>query len=1010
MNTDNALITTPGTYSVTFDLANSIYVITNVANLTLGAGGGAAGVQTFAITNLQFTFTNLVVTNGGVLAAQGANIGQGQTMTVNGGVLHLAASNIRSPLIVTNGGVVISANDSFSVVTVANGGVLNASGSAFNRPVTVTDGGLLTVVDVQFQFSGLTVAPGGEVDISHDPASIFTYTDLEGPLNNSGTINLTNAVLHIEGYFAYYGGLVNQPGGVINLQGSAGLVSSVGYPPSQFFGYIVNQGIINQLAGTNSISAPFFDNTLGTITNLSGTMVLGTYQTNLAGTYFAAAGATIQFIGANNATPLTTGAPFLLGGSGQYQFLAGFLALTNTAYPNLALIADRLVLGPAFQGGAITNLTLNGMELLNALPITGTLTTTNSSIATNLTVAAGGVLSYNYEGEGVINGTVTVAGGGVFNVINSSGSIYTYPLILAATVAHGGTMNVEGPTTLIYSLTNAGTLNLTAPINFHAGTNGILNQAGGLINLGTNGDIIIATPTDYFINRGTVVENAGAGATNTISYQTIALINITTNFIEEINIYPPFDFDNSQGTITNLSGTLVLPGFQSTLAGTFFAAAGATIQLGGGTAAIPLVAGTPLVLGGSGQYQFISGYLYLAANVIPNLSLQGGLLTLGAGFQGGAITNLILGGMTLTNTLPINGTFTIISSGSYGSLNYDRWAGFYGNGVYGNYTVAGGDVLTVSNAVMYGAVTVASGGVWYANYTSLHGALTVASGGKLNLAAGFLFEPGSQLQLFGPLTNAGTINFTNSALDVSGGVINQPGGLIDFWDNTVVGALGSFIGGDYLVNQGRIIDSSGFGLVGLICPFATNSGTITAQTGQMVMDGQWTLLSSGSLNVGLNSAISYGSFIISSNYPSIVGNAGLAGAFNVILNNGYVPTNGTTFNVLSYGSFTGSFTSLGLPSAVSWQSTYGSTNFTLVAGSAQPQFGSVNLSGTNLIFNGIGGSPGSNYVVLVSTNLTIPLTNWLALTTNTFDGTGQFHYTNNVNPVKPRQFFIFKLP
>ena len=145
--------------------------------------------------------------------------------------------------------------------------------------------------------------------------------------------------------------------------------------------------------------------------------------------------------------------------------------------------------------------------------------------------------------------------------------------------------------------------------------------------------------------RGSIVQNAGAGATNSISYQTITLINITaTNFIEEINIYQPFDFDNSQGTITNLSGTLVLPSFQSTLAGTFFAAAGATIQLGGGTLQHPLVAGTPLVLGGSGQYQFISGYLYLAANVIPNLSLQGGLLTLGAGFQGGAITNLILAG------------------------------------------------------------------------------------------------------------------------------------------------------------------------------------------------------------------------------------------------------------------------------------------------------------------------------------------------------------------------------
>jgi hypothetical protein len=62
------------------------------------------------------------------------------------------------------------------------------------------------------------------------------------------------------------------------------------------------------------------------------------------------------------------------------------------------------------------------------------------------------------------------------------------------------------------------------------------------------------------------------------------------------------------------------------------------------------------------------------------------------------------------------------------------------------------------------------------------------------------------------------------------------------------------------------------------------------------------------------------------------------------------------------------------------------------------------------MFNGIGGSPGSNYVVLASTNLTVPLTNWLALTTNTFDGSGQFRYTNHVNPAKPQQFFIFKLP
>jgi hypothetical protein len=631
---------------------------------------------------------------------------------------------------------------------------------------------------------------------------------------------------------------------------------------------------------------------------------------------------------------------------------------------------------------------------------------------------------FAYEGTGFLAGTVTVDSGGIFNVINPGGNMYDdIRLNQGAIVAHGGTMNCEGYFT-ITTLTNAGTLNLAAQLVLYTTTNGIVNQPGGLINLESNAVITIAATNDYFINQGSIVQNAGAGATNSISYQA----------------NQPFQFDNSQGTITNLSGTLVLPSFQGTLAGTFFAAAGATIQLGGGTIGTPLVPGTPLVLGGSGQYQFISGYLYLAANTIPNLSLQGGQLTLGAGFQGGAITNLTLDGITFSNqsptTLPINGTFTIINSGNSGSINSSLWAGFYGNGVSGNYMVAGGDVLTVTgggvlngSGTIYGAVTVANGGVFNSSST-LYGNLTVANGGLFNgsafmigggavmVASGGVLNLGN-LFLFGPLTNSGIINITNAYSSISmynngmpgaqGGVINQAGGLIDFLsDSTGIG--GSSGGYEYFINQGRIVKSAGSGLSGIGPAFATNSGTITAQTGQILMAGQWTLLSSGSLNVVLNSATNYGSFIISTNYPTIVGNADLAGAFNATLNNGYVPTNGTTFNVITYGSFTGSFSSLGLPAADSWQSNYGSTNFTLLVGSPKPQFGTFNLSGTNLIFNGLGGPPGSNYVVLVSTNLTIPLANWSALITNTFDGNGQFHYTNPVSPSKPRQFFIFKLP
>ncbi len=108
------------------------------------------------------------------------------------------------------------------------------------------------------------------------------------------------------------------------------------------------------------------------------------------------------------------------------------------------------------------------------------------------------------------------------------------------------------------------------------------------------------------------------------------------------------------------------------------------------------------------------------------------------------------------------------------------------------------------------------------------------------------------LFLFGPLTNSGTINITNARSSISmynsgmpgaqGGVINQAGGLIDFVsDQTGIG--GNSGGYEYLINQGRIIKSAGSGLSGIGPAFATNSGAITAQTGQILMAGQWTVLS-----------------------------------------------------------------------------------------------------------------------------------------------------------------------
>ena len=87
--------------------------------------------------------------------------------------------------------------------------------------------------------------------------------------------------------------------------------------------------------------------------------------------------------------------------------------------------------------------------------------------------------------------------------------------------------------------------------------------------------------------------------------------------------------------------------------------------------------------------------LTLPSNTIPNLSLTGGTLELGADFQGGAITNLVLDGIILTNnTLPVTGTLIVSNN----------------RPLYGSYLVAGGAVFDINHATLNAQVTVENGG------------------------------------------------------------------------------------------------------------------------------------------------------------------------------------------------------------------------------------------------------------------------------------------------------------
>ncbi len=536
-------------------------------------------------------------------------------------------------------------------------GTLTMTNGTINGMLTINGGGVLDEYNMSLAASGsLTVASGGTVNVSRQ-------LTVEGPMTNGGTINLTNAeiVIYNNNTTTYNGGIDNE--GQINFYGSAGdqIESQLGDE------YFINHGTVNEEAGAG----------IGTVTAADAGVIGGIYN--------AALGTTIEFGGGTATSPVTMNAPPVLNGLGEYEFVSGYLLLTENVNTNLMLTGGTLELGPGFQqGGAITNLTLEGTSLVQGTnQVNGTLTMTNGTIDGMLTINSGGILDeYN----------MTLAASGVL------------------TVASGGTVNVSRQLTVEGPMTNGGTINLTNAeiVIYNNNTttyNGGIDNEGQINFYGSSGDQIESQlGQEYFINQGTVNEEAGAG---------------------------PSTIAASEGGV---------------IEGIYNAASGTTIEFSGGTATSPVTMNAPPVLNGPGEYEFVSGYLLLAENVNSNLMLTGGTLELGPGFQqGGAITNLTLEGTSLMQGAnQVNGTLTMTN----GTIN-------------GMLTINSGGVLDEYNMTLAasGSLTVDGGGtVNVASRLTVEGPMT--NGGTINLTnASIVIYNNNTTTYNGGMDNEGQINF-----------------------------------------------------------------------------------------------------------------------------------------------------------------------------------------------------------------------------------------------------------
>jgi len=411
--------------------------------------------------------------------------------------------------------------------------------------------------------------------------------------------------------------------------------------------------------------------------------------------------------------------------------------------------------------------------------------------------------------------------------------------------------------------------------------------------------------------------------------------------------------------------------------------------------------------------------------VAHNFSMTAGTPTTTNSYIPSLGNTLTVGGnIGLTNVtwapLTTAGSFTLNVGGNF-SVDSTALITINNNSAWGNVNFDGGTAPSNPQIVTFGAspFTSVPGGAlgsqagW--NWTVNSGSsISVNSVWEVNTGPGG--APGNA----GFITNNGTITLTaNGTLEGTGNTIILGSG------STLDVTLGAwdFGAGDTLQGSGTIIGNLTPG-TSIIQPGSANAGgTLTFTNGILNYGGSTStnIFNLTSNPSGANSQIViYGSggggSLLHPNGAQIVINA-LSGTLSTT-------TDYVLFNLIGGGTIASSTFA-----ALAWTGTIPSnyaeysivitgTQVLLHYGptvvAPQPDLTSLSFSGNDLTFNGTNAISGT-YTVLMSTNVSAPLTSWAnvgTFTVGTPGANGSFAGTvlNALNPSDPVQFFVLKAP
>ena len=932
--------------SLTIDLSSAI---TNIVGLTLGDNNttfymtnspGGFVMNGFTTNQLQFSPSGF-----GALTVGQAG-GKGTALVISNYTLNTTAAsyignNADTNYITVNGpgalwentaSLVVGSNGAGNALTIANGGTVTAPsvvvGVTSSNCITVSGGNLYAT----------NTAGNGSLDIHNGTLML-----------NNGTVVVNQLYLTNNGssVMAFSAGLLRSGGGTV----SNGVVFTVGDG--------VQSATLGLTGGTNSFANGLWVNT--------NAVLVSTGITSLVTTTVLNAG---QF--SVNGGTMSVASAFTNAAGGTFNLNAGTV-LVPLQMNNMGAFVQN---GGFFDPAVFTN---SGSFVLNS----GTnMDGVFLNLASATVLQTGGELDVNYatnSGSWTISGGVAnltnfnnlntlILSGGVMNVsallVTNAGSVLTFN---GGTLNSGGTIVSNGSVFVVGDSGSGAALNLVGGIHSFS-TNLVVGNSGtGNSLLITNGGAAFVVGTSILGNStsssnnfalvtgaGSVWSNSGPlyvgsyGSFNSLYVANSAKVVSTSGHI-------------GAGGFTNLGVALWANNNSAVVTGT-----GSVWSINGEFSVGGVGVGNSLIITNGGMVVCSGNSCIGGDSTTSSGATNNSVIVTGPGSVWSNSGTLMVGDLSSGNNLTIaNGGKVFANAGQIGFFN-----GALGNSVTvdgtGSVWSIGGDLNVGSFGSGY--LNLTNGGTLSANNISIgllppspgNGCITI-NGGNLyatNSGGGTLLVQSGTMAI-----NSGTVvinqlvstNFLNivdtggfrrlSPIAFSAGLLASGGATVSNGTAFVIGdgvqsATLDLFGGthsfanDLLINTNATLTGTG-AITGSI----TDYGLIAPGNGLGVITdtGSLTLLTGSALTMELGGTNTwlYDQF-------DLTGTLTFAGTLNLSLVNGYTPTAGDWFNLFDFGSSSGAFNALHLPTLAA--SLYWNTNALYSTGQIEADLRTVGIT------------------------------------------------------------------